>query len=284
MKKKLIVTLALALCVLICAFSFAGCSKPSGTEEYNAFKQKVVNVLKDNGIDVVEKQADETVGTIVSPTAFYVSTNIADQMKELILGDNEVVSAVGIVDQVRQEMYEQALLIPLIVGDGMVNNHNADTIYNTSVFIDSWWECYMEFKASGTVTTINTYTPAYGGDSEYSAGVYLDYKSKDNYNFVMLLVWGNGKMGYRYGNSQKQFVYLDYDPQDVDNSQIFFSSKAGEGYISIDTQVLNGCFELVENQFDGMKVEDFNYLTEPTYTFNTQEWTALCAKYFPSEE
>ncbi len=38
MKKKLIVTLALALCVLICAFSFVGCSKPSGAEEFNAFK------------------------------------------------------------------------------------------------------------------------------------------------------------------------------------------------------------------------------------------------------
>ena len=86
MKKKLIVTLALALCVLICAFSFVGCSKPSGAEEFNAFKQKVVNVLKDNGVNVVEVKSYESVNTTVSPMAKDISTSSVDQINEIVIG------------------------------------------------------------------------------------------------------------------------------------------------------------------------------------------------------
>ena len=84
MKKKLIVTLALALCVLICAFSFVGCSKLSGAEEFSEFKQKVVNVLKDNGVNIVEvNQSNESVNTTVSPMAKDISTSSVDQINEI---------------------------------------------------------------------------------------------------------------------------------------------------------------------------------------------------------
>ncbi len=284
MKKKLIVTLALALCVLICAFSFVGCSKPSGAEEFNAFKQKVVNVLKDNGVNIVEvNQSNESVNTTVSPMAKDISTSSVDQINEIVIGDVEVKSDSKGVEMARQEMYEQSLYIPLIVGDGMVNNHNSNTMYNTSVLVDCSWKTYMEFMQSGTVTTVNSYSPALEDDCAYSAVINLDYTSKDNYKFLMLLVWEDGRMGYRYGNDQKQFVYLDYDPQN-NYSEIYCSAKEGEGYISRNAEVVKNCFELISNQFDGMQVNDYKYLTEQKYTIDEQEWISLCAKYFPSEE
>ncbi len=284
MKKKLIVTLALALCVLICAFSFVGCSKPSGAEEFNAFKQKVVNVLKDNGVNIVEvNQSNESVNTTVSPMAKDISTSSVDQINEIVIGDVEVKSDSKGVEMARQEMYEQSLYIPLIVGDGMVNNHNSNTMYNTSVLVDCSWKTYMEFMQSGTVTTVNSYSPALEDDCAYSAVINLDYTSKDNYKFLMLLVWEDGRMGYRYGNDQKQFVYLDYDPQN-NYSEIYCSAKEGEGYISRNAEVVKNCFELISNQFDGMQVNDYKYLTEQKYTIDEQEWIYLCAKYFPSEE
>ena len=283
MKKKFIVTIiAVALCALICAFSFAGCSKPSGVEEFSAFKQKVITVLKDNGINIVENQDSKTEGAKVSLTAKYVSTNSVEQMNSIVLSDSDVVSNSIRVDEVRQEMYEQALFIPLVVGDGMVNNHNADTIYNTSVLVDCWWKSYMEFKTSGTVTTINLYAPASDDDCAYAGEVYLDYTSKDDYTFLMLVVYEDGRIGYRYGNSQKQFVYLDYDPQDT-YSEIYCSAKVGEGYISQDAKVVKNCFELVKSQFVDMKVDDYKYLTNQKYTIDEQEWVSLCAKYFPNE-
>ena len=283
MKKKFFVTLAVALCVLIiCVFSFAGCSKPSGVDEFKAFKQKVITVLKDNGIDIVENQADTSKKTIASPMAKFVSTNSVDQMNSIVLSDSDVVSNMIRVDEVRQEMYEQALFIPLVVGDGMVNNHNADTIYNTSVLVDCWWKAYMEFKTSGTVTSINLYSPESDDDCAYAGEMYLDYTSKDDYIFVMLVVYEDGRTCYRYGNAQKQFVYLDYDPQDT-YSEIYCSAKVGEGYISQDAQVVKDCFELVKNQFDGMKVDDYKYLTNQKYTIDEQEWLSLGAKYFPNE-
>ena len=141
----------------------------------------------------------------------------------------------------------------------------------------------MEFKQSGTVTTVNSYSPALEDDCAYSAVIYLDYTSKDNYKFLMLLVWEDGRMGYRYGNDQKQFVYLDYDPQN-NYSEIYCSAKEGEGYISRNAEVVKNCFELISNQFDGMQVNDYKYLTEQKYTIDEQEWISLCAKYFPSEE
>ena len=138
----------------------------------------------------------------------------------------------------------------------------------------------MEFKTSGTLTTINTYSPALGDECAYAGVVYLDYKSKDNYNFVMLITWDDGRMGYRYGNAQKQFVYFDYDPQG-DYSAIYCSSNAAEGYLSQDTNVVKSCFELVKEQFGGMKVDDYKYLANQKYTIDEDEWNALCAKYFP---
>ena len=195
MKKKFIVTLALALCVLICAISFVGCSKPSGAEEFNAFKQKVINVLKDNGVNVVEVKSYESVNTTVSPMAKDITMSSVDQINEIVIGDVEVKSDSKGVEMARQEMYEQSLYIPLIVGDGMVNNHNSNTMYNTSVLVDCSWKTYMEFKQSGTVTTVNSYSPALEDDCAYSAVIYLDYTSKDNYKFLMLLVWEDGRIG-----------------------------------------------------------------------------------------
>ena len=76
MKKKAYITVAVALCALICVFAFVGCSKPSGAEEFSAFRQKVITVLKDNGVNIADvAQSDESVKTIVSPTAKYDSTN-----------------------------------------------------------------------------------------------------------------------------------------------------------------------------------------------------------------
>ncbi|MDE6372146.1 MAG: hypothetical protein K2L61_01230 [Clostridia bacterium] len=280
MKKKAFITFAVALCVLICLCSFVGCSKPTGAEEFNAFKQKIITVLNDNGMSIT--QLNDGTANIVTPTAKYVSTNNVDKIKEFVVGDSAVKSNAQRVDEIRQEMYEQALFISLIVGDGMVNNHNADTIYDTSVLVDCWWKTYMEFKTSGTVTTINTYSPALNGECAYAGVVYLDYKSKDDYNFVMLVTWEDGRMGYRYGNSQKQFVYFDYDQQG-NYSEIYCSSKAEEGYISQDTEVVKSCFELVKEQFVGMEVKDYEYLTEQKYTIDEEEWETLCAKYFPND-
>ena len=282
MKKKSFIAIAVALCALICVFSFAGCSKTTAIEEFNAFKQKVITVLSDNGVDVVMSgQAAEESKTVVSSTAKYNSVSVVDKINEIILNDSKVKSDAQGVEEVRQEMYDQALSITLVVGDGMVNNHGADTIYNASVFVDCWWKTYMEFKTSGTLTTINTYSPELDGVCAYAGSVYLDFKSKDDYTFVMLLVWGDGRMGYRYGNAQKQFVYFDYDPQDV-YTYIYCSTKLGEGYISRDTQLAKSCFELVEQQFDGMKVKDYEYLTNQKYTIDEEEWLSLCEKYFPN--
>ncbi|MDE7192213.1 MAG: hypothetical protein K2O35_07085 [Clostridia bacterium] len=282
MKKKAFITVAVALCALICVFAFVGCSKPNGAQEFSAFRQKVITVLKDNGINIAEvNQSDESIKTIVSPTAKYDSSNVVSQIKEIVLGDGAVKSDAQRVDEVRQEMYEQALFISLVVGDGMVNNHNADTIYDTSVLVDCWWKTYMEFKISGTVTTINAYSPATEDDCAYAGVIYLDYKSKDDYTFVMLVIWEDGRMGYRYGNAQKQFAYFDYDPQG-NYSEIYCSSKTGEGYTSENTELAKSCFELVKNQFDGMKVSDYEYLKAQKYTIGEEEWNALCAKYFPA--
>ena len=287
MKKKLFFVVAVALCVAISAISFAGCSKISGVEEFNIFRQKIISVLKDNGINIVDvdvdvNQDDKSAGSIVSLTAKYVSTNSVDKIKEIILEDSNVKSDAQDVEDGRQEMYEQALFLPLVIGDGMVNNHNADTIYNTSVLIDCWYKSYMEFKTSGTLTTIYCYTPAADEVDAYSAVCYLDYISADNYNFVMLSVDENGSRNYTYGNDKKQFIHIECGAKDKFNA-VYLSSEIGEGYISYDFQIVNKCFEVVKSQFDGMNVNDYEYLTEQKYTIDEAEWLSLCAKYFPTD-
>ncbi|MDE6614867.1 MAG: hypothetical protein K2K24_05095, partial [Clostridia bacterium] len=145
MKKKLFFVVAVALCVAIAEFSFAGCSRPTGVEQFNMFKKKIITVLKDNGIniaDIEDNQAVEPVNTVVS-LAKYDSTNHVDKIKEIILEDSAIRSDAQNVDDARQEMYDQALTMTLVVGDGMVNNHNADTIYDISVLVDCWWKTYM---------------------------------------------------------------------------------------------------------------------------------------------
>ena len=171
--------------------------------------------MKGNGLNTDNfkaNQSAEAVNNLTKLAADYDSKNYVEKIKEIVLKDSAVKSDIEDVESARQEMYDQALSMAIVVGDGMVNNHNADTIYNTSVLIDCWWKTYMEFKSSGTLTTINTYTPATEDDCAYAGVVYLDFKSKDDYNFVMLVIWEDGRVGYRYGNNKKQFVYFDYEP------------------------------------------------------------------------
>lgn len=285
MKKKLFIVVAIALCVVIGVCSFAGCSKPTGVDEFNEFKQKIVTVLKDNGINIVDTDVNQTAepaNTVVS-LAKYVSTNDVAKIKEIILEDSEYVSDAKRVEDGRQEMYEQALFLPLVIGDGLVNNHDADTIYNTSVLIDCWYKSYMEFKTSGTLTTIYCYTPTAEKAEEYSAVCYLDYKSENDYNFVMLSVDEDGRSCYTYGNEKKQFIHIEYKPQDKFNG-VYVSSEVGDGYISYNEQIVGKCFEVVKSQFEGMSAKDYEYLSEQKYTIDETEWLSLCAKYFPNVE
>jgi hypothetical protein len=285
MKKKLFFVVAVVLCAVIGVCSFAGCGKPTAAEEFDAFREKIITVMKDNGLNTDNfkaNQSAEAVNNLTKLEADYDSKNYVEKIKEIVLKDSEVKSDIEDVESARQEMYDQALSMAIVVGDGMVNNHNADTIYNTSVLIDCWWKTYMEFKSSGTLTTINTYTPATEEDCAYAGVVYLDFKSKDDYNFVMLVIWEDGRVGYRYGNNKKQFVYFDYEPVN-EYAHVYISSKAGEGYISRDAQIVKDCYEVVQSQFDGLNVEDYEYLTGQKYTIDEEEWLSLCAKYFPNE-
>lgn len=282
MRKKLFLTLSALICVLVFAFSFTACFLISGVEEFNAFKKKIISVMNDNGSNIqVNLPSEVNSGTISNMAKYVKDSKIAD-MKKLVMEDKDVISDVKYVKGGRRDMYEQALLFPLIIGDSLANNHDASTIYNTGVFIKDI-ATYMELKQSGQLITVEAYIPSTEEDGAYGGTIFLDYKSASDYTFVMLVMFGDGEYGYRFGNAKKEYCYIDYS---LDGGyEVCVSSNADEGYISRDSEVVKKCFQLVQSQFDGLSIDDYNRLVDSKrYTMEEEEFYSLAKKYVGQEE
>lgn len=285
MRKKLASMLIAVVCMLLIATGLVACN-PTGKKdkdsasnnlEFVEYRQKVVAILKDNGIFV--NDFDGVSGTRNAQRSR--RKEIKRENKQVFLDDETLLKNLLVKEEYKgseeefefavRQIYGTSLRMSLCVGDGITTYYNEDKFYGISARIN---DAYFQVDKESDKSILRVYTP----DNDPSYTVYdrieVEYNSATDYSFVSIEWHGDGNVFYAYGNSQKGvFVVNTY-------GDAMYSPNGRDFYVTTDKSVVDQCYDIIKNEVPTSTDEYHALKNNVKYTLNNEQATALYDKYF----
>lgn len=283
MRKKLVSMLIAIVCMILIATGLVACNPDDGKDsaasnaEFVEYRQKVVAILKDNGIFVNDydgvagaKNLQRSRRKEIKREYRQVFSDNETLWKNLLVKEEYKGSEEEFEFAVRQ-IYGVSLRMSLCVGDGITTYFNENKFYGISARIN---DSYFQVDKEGNKSIVKVYAP----DSDPGYTVYdrieIEYNSETDYNFVSIEWHDDGNVFYAYGDSQKGVLVVNT------YGDAMYSPNGRDFYVTTDKAVVNQCYDLIKDEVPASTDEYHALQNDVKYTLNDEQSSALYDKYF----
>ncbi len=284
MKKKVIfITIILAVIIASVAL-LAACNPTQTTEdksfanaEFVGFRQKIVKVLKDNGIFVNDLDAKHKNTAMPSGDNKFSLMSAKAELSDFdkIMVKPEFVASSEDYDFAIKQVFGVSMKMSLCLGDGISNYFGETSFFDIPVKIG---DSYMSVSEDGNVNTVRAYSPYESGYGDIFDKIVLEFQSDKEYTFTSLSL-GNGSAMFASGNSDKQFILIN--KLNESESEIIYSPNGREFYFSNKQTEFEACLNVVGDEaFSVDKDKFYSNKNHVRYEFSEEQNQALTDKYF----
>lgn len=299
MKTKSRFTVFAIVCAVVCAclFGLAACGngsdgtdKASKNAEFVEYRNKIVSILKDNGVYVNDfsdgEQAEKEVKNGAAPVGSKHGAEVRQQdgnrnIAEAVSSDGGRTDSIESIISMRDDLFEQSLFSSLYIGDALISYHKRKSFYDIPVKLGFSTRQYAKIVKRDGKDTVYVYSPAGSmfDDKDIYITASVDFKSAEEYSYTFLQFTEDISYAlYVHGNSAKEFYCVSYSENDPGNNYLYYAPDNGKGWMSC--VLVKECLDGVRAQFDAVNARDVASTEQYKFEITEKQQEELAEKYF----